>query len=354
MAGSNRATPETLALTQALEAAPYKFNFFQAMRLIEAANPHLDRIGKSQKPADEPVRLGQEPSLAFAPSMLASFKPGSEEEPDYLAGFFFGLFGPNGPLPLHLTEYARERERMNHDATFRAFADVFHHRMMSLFYRAWADAQPTVQLDRPEDDQFAKYVGATFGMGLDSLTGRDALEDHAKLFMAGRLVQQARPAEGLQAMLEELFLVPMQVEQYVGEWMPLPLESRLELGLSPATATLGKTAVIGDRVWGGQHKFRIICGPVNVFDFKRFLPGQKSLERLCATVRNYVGDELDWELRLLLVGEEIPTVKLGSFGQLGWTSWIGEQQTDAAAGDVVLRPMGLAADMIGGDKEQRT
>lgn len=346
MAGSHRATPETVALMQALEEAPHRFDFYQAMRLIEAANPHTERMGRAHKPVDEPVRLGQEPSLAFAPSMLAAFRPGEDDSPDYLAGYFFGMFGPNGPLPLHLTEYARDRERLTHDPTFRAFADIFHHRMMSLFYRAWADAQPTVQLDRPEDDQFAKYVGATFGMGLESLKDRDALEDHAKLFMAGRLAQQSRPAEGLQAMLEELFLVPMRVEQYVGEWMPLPLEAHLKLGMSPETASLGETAVIGDRVWGGQHKFRIVCGPVNVTDFRRFLPGERSLARLCATVRSYVGDELDWEMRLLLVGEETPTVELGSFGQLGWTSWIGERTSAVAADDVVLRPMGLMADQI--------
>lgn len=346
MAGTNRATPEVVELVRALEAAPHRFNFFQAMRLIEASNPNMQRIGKALRPSDEPVRLGQEPSLAFAPSMMAAFRPGKDDSPDYMSGYFFGMFGPNGPLPLHLTEYARDRERLSHDPTFRAFADIFHHRMMSLFYRAWAEARPAVQLDRPEEDQFAKYVGATFGMGVPSLQHRDALDDHAKLYMAGRLSLQTRPAEGLQAMLEELFLVPMMVEQYVGEWMPLPLESHLELGKSPETGSLGVTATIGARVWGGQHKFRIVCGPLEGADFKRFLPGEKSLARLCATVRNYVGDELDWELRLLLVGTEIPTVTLGEQGQLGWTSWIGERSSEQAANDVILHPMGLMLDQL--------
>jgi type VI secretion system protein ImpH len=254
------------------------------------------------------------------------------------------MFGPNGPLPLHLTEYARDREILGKDKTFRAFADIFHHRMMSLFYRAWAEARPTVQLDRPDQDHFATYVGATFGMGTAGLRNRDALDDHAKLFMAGRLSQQSRPAEGLQAMLEELFLVPMTVEQYVGEWMTLPMEARLELGTSPLVASLGETATLGERVWGGQHKFRIVCGPLSGKDFRRFLPGEKSLAKLCSTVRNYVGDELDWELRLLLVGDETPTAKLGEFGQLGWTTWIGEKQSGEPADDVVLHPMGLGLD----------
>lgn len=339
MASANRASSETVELLRALEAAPYKFNFFQAMRLVEAVSPGLQRLGKAARPSGEPIRLGQEPSMAFAPSMLASFKPGTKDKADYLAGYFFGLFGPNGPLPLHLTEHARDRETMEHDATFRAFADIFHHRMMSLFYRAWADARPTVHMDRPDEDRFARYVGSTFGLGMDSMCGRDALNDHAKLYMAGRLALQSRPAEGMQAMLEELFRVPMHVEQYVGEWMALPHESRILLGHSPETGTLGMTATIGERVWGGQHKFRIVCGPLRGKEFHRFLPGGEALGKLCATVRNYVGDELDWELRLLLVGEETPTTKLGEFGQLGWTSWIGDQKGDGPADDVVLHPL---------------
>lgn len=338
MASANRASSEVVELVRALEEAPYKFNFFQAMRLIEATNPHMERIGKGVRPSGEPVRLGQEPSLAFAPSMLAEFRAGEGDSADYLAGFFFGVFGPNGPLPLHLTEYARDRERMNNDPTFRAFADIFHHRMMSFFYRAWAEARPAVQMDRPDEDKFTRYVGAMFGMAQDAFHDRDALSDHAKLFSAGRLSLQTRPAEGLQAMLEDLFVVPMKLEQFVGEWLALPDESKCKLGSSAGCATLGTTATIGARVWGGQHKFRIVCGPLDNKNFRRFLPGEGSLDRLVSAVRNYVGDELDFELRLILVSTETPKTVLGEHGRLGWTSWIGDLPPGKAADNVVIRP----------------
>jgi type VI secretion system protein ImpH len=180
-----------------------------------------------------------------------------------------------------------------------------------------------------------------FGLGQAAMCDRDALSDHAKLYMAGRLTLQTRPAEGMQAMLEELFQVPMHVEQYVGEWMTLPDASHFLLGLSPDTGSLGMTATLGTRVWGGQHKFRILCGPLSNEDFRRFLPGGRSLEKLSATVRNYVGDELVWEIQLLLVGSEVPNVILGQQGRLGWTSWIGEKPDAAVTDDVVLRPAEL-------------
>ncbi len=339
MASANRTTSQAVELSRALEEAPYKFEFYQAMRLIEAANPGLKKIGKSSRPSNEPIRLGQEPSLAFAPSMLATFKPGDKNKADYLSGYFFGLFGPNGPLPLHLSEHARDRERLAHDRTFRAFADIFHHRMMSLFYRAWADAQPTVSMDRPEEDNFSSYVGSTFGIAQQSFRKRDALTDHAKLNMAGRFSLQTHPAEGLQAMLEEYFRVPMLVEQYVGEWLPLPPASYFVLGQSPETGSLGMTATLGERVWGSQHKFRIRCGPRNGAELERFLPGGVTLEKLCATVRNYCGDELDWEIRMLLLADETPIVKLGESGQLGWTSWLGRPAGGTVTQDIVLHPL---------------
>ena len=208
--------------------------------------------------------------------------------------------------------------------------------MLALFYRAWAESEPTVQCDRPGEDRFATYVGSTFGMGMPAFRDRDALPDNAKLHLSGRLSMQTRPAEGLQAMLEELFQVPMRVEQYIGEWMALPVESRLLLGVSPDTGTLAGSATLGDRVWGGQHKFRICCGPLSAGDFHRFLPGGESLQRLAATVRNYVGDELDWEVRLLLKGQEILPARLGVAGQLGWSSWIGNRAGAADADDVIL------------------
>jgi type VI secretion system protein ImpH len=337
MARSNWSSREALELTQALESAPYRYNFFQLLRTIDSLNPQLPRMGCAARPADEALRLGQQPSLSFAPSMLASFRPASEGRREYLAGYFFGLFGPNGPLPLHLTEYAQYREETEHDPTFRRFADVFHHRMMALFYRAWAESEPTVQADRPAEDRFSNYVGSMFGLGMDSLRGRDELRDEAKLFLAGRLSMQTRPVEGLQAILEELFRVPMQVVEYVGEWMELPIESRLILGDSPDTGTLGVSTTLGRRVWGGQHKFQVRCGPLSAEEFRRFLPGRGSLQRLAATVRNYVGDELDWEVRLICQARELPRVRLGASGRLGWTSWLGSRSEPDDADDVVLQ-----------------
>ena len=148
----------------ALAEAPYRFDFYQTLRRLECLSLDKPRWGKALRPVDEPVRLGQEPDLSFAPAPIASFDHTRGGRQSRLRVRLFGLLGPNGPLPLHITEYARERERNAGDPTLSAFLDVFHHRFLALFYRAWAQAQPHVNRDRPADDRFAAYIGAFLGV----------------------------------------------------------------------------------------------------------------------------------------------------------------------------------------------
>jgi type VI secretion system protein ImpH len=318
MASPDRTQAYAVALLETLRRTPYAFHFFQALRRLECLYRDQPRLGKSIRLADDPIRLAQEPSLAFAPATLAAFKPGDDGSPR-LSEYFFGLFGPNGPLPTHLTEYVRDRVRNHGDRTFACFADIFHHRLLCLFYRAWADTQPTVCFDRPENDRFQVYVGAPFGLGMPSLWNRDAAPDLAKFHYAGRLVCQTRNAEGLRAILADFFKLPVAIETFVGHWLPLSEASRCRLGETPTTGLLGRTAVIGERVWDCQYKFRIVMGPMGLEEFQRLLPGSDSLRRLVAWVRNYVGHELLWDFNPILKKEEVPPLVLepGSAGPPG-------------------------------------
>ena len=96
------------------------------------------------------------------------------------------------------------------------------------------------------------------------------------------------------------------------------------------------TAVIGERVWDCQHRFRIVMGPMNLEEFQRFLPGSDSLRRLVAWVRNYVGDELLWDVNLILQKEEVPPLQLGEGTRLGWTTWLSSQPLARDADDLKL------------------
>ncbi|PWV64780.1 type VI secretion system baseplate subunit TssG [Plasticicumulans acidivorans] len=309
-------------LFTALAAEPYHFDFWQALRRIECAFPERPRLGESSRLAEDPVRLSQPPFVIFPPATLAGFEF-RRVRPPRLQSYGFGLFGPHGPLPLHLTEYARERIRNQHDHTFSRFADIFHHRLMALFYRAWANAQPAVSMDRPEQDRFALYVGSLCGYGDESLRNRDVLGHRPRLHFAGLLGAPARHPDGLRAILADHLGLPVRIEEHVGHWLELPPAGQCRLGESPATGGLGTTACIGARVWDRQHKFRIVLGPLTLADYERLLPGGISLQRLRAWVRSYAGDEFAWDVQLILSRPEVPALRLGGTTRLGWTSWLG-------------------------------
>lgn len=329
---------DALTALQAIEAKPYEFDFFAVLRFIECLHPDKPRLGEAARPVDEPIRLSQEPSLAFAPSALATFRAGDASHPHRLTEYFFGLFGPHGPLPLHLTEYAKDRELNADDPTFRKFADIFHHRLLLLFYRAWSNALPATSLDRPTASRFDTYVGSVFGLGAPELRGRDAVPDSAKFHLAGLLGLKTRPAAALVGMLKAFMELPFRVREFVGAWMKLPAADWSRLGSRLRPSTLGTDLVLGGSVWTCQNRFRLICGPLRFIDFKRLLPGQDSLARLRALVRNYLGDEYEWDLHLILVADEVPALELGVSGQLGWTSWLGQRQSRGDADDVIVNP----------------
>jgi type VI secretion system protein ImpH len=325
---------DAVAFLAALAEAPYRYDFYQTLRRLECLYGHKPRWGGALRPIDEPVRLGQEPDLAFAPTPLATFEAGQNGRPPRLQVRLFGLLGPNGPLPIHLTEYARDRLRSAGDPTLSRFLDLFHHRFLALFYRAWAQSQPHVNRDRPKEDRFAAYVAAFFGVSPEAFRDRDHVPDLAKLFHVGTLVRHVRNAEGLGALLENYFRVPVRIQEFVGHWLPLSERERTCLGREGAT--LGSGAVIGRRVWDRQCKFRIRLGPLTLAQYESFLPGGRLLEQLRDWIRLYLCLELDWDVRLLLKKHEVPTLQPGRRRLLGWTTWLGRRPFDIDADDLCL------------------
>jgi type VI secretion system protein ImpH len=329
---------DPVELDRLLEATARRMDFFQLVRLIETANQDKPRIGASLRPRDDAVRFGQDPSLVFHSTAVAQYVPARAETRARLAVNFFGMFGANGPLPLHLTEYARDRMRNASDPTLAAFLDVFHHRMVSLFYRARASAEPAISLDREQSDRFSHYVGSMFGIGSPALRERDKVSDFSKLHFAGLLANHARPASGLVTILREFFKLPIHVEQFVGHWMRLPEDIQTRIGMADAGNRLGTSAVLGKRVWDCQNKFRINIGPLSYDDYTRMLPNGESMQRLIAWVRNYAGLALDWDARLILKKEEVPPLKLGGGVRLGWSTWLGSQPPVRDKDQLLINP----------------
>lgn len=325
------------AVLKRISESPFEYDLFAALRQVECAFDQMPRLGEAKRPRDEAIRIGQDISLGFAPSDLARIEPGSELHPPRLMQRVLGLFGPNGALPLHLTDFVYERKKHEGDETFARFSDVFHHRMLLLFYRAWANNQPTASLDRPGQDYFGNYVAALCGLGMPRLRNRDSVDDFFKLAHAGIFGRQVKCAEGLQIVLSSYFCIPVSIEQWVGYWLPIPESEQSRLG--SRFCTLGEEAVIGESLWDSQTKFRIVIGPLTLENYLRFLPSGQSYKKLADMVRLYVGVELDWEVQLILERTKIPQPILGQQVCLGWTVWIGVHSDEQEADELIIPQM---------------
>lgn len=348
----------------AMKEEPWSFNFFAAVRRIEAMYSDLRGFGRTQTVGEDPLRFSQEPSLAFAPCTLSEFRYATDKAPQRLFVHFMGMLGPNGPLPLHLTEYARERERIHKDPTFARFLDVFNHRAVSLFYRAWAASQMPASFDRWEvplsgkvspaereqqlardTNKYSLYVGSLFGIGMDSLRHRDDVSDLAKLHYSGRLASHQKSPEGLLAIIANYFKVEADIEEFSGRWTEVPDSYGCRLGVVPKAGrncgTLGTAsgggAMAGSKVFDCTGAFRLRLGPMSMADYNRLLPGTDAERRLATWIRNYVGDEFWWDAVLILRKEEVPFTHLGKGARLGWTSWVQSKKSPEDRADLALR-----------------
>ena len=330
-------------LWKAVEDRPFAFDWFFIMRWLDGAHPQLPRLGYAAHPSQEPVRIGQRPTLGFAAATLAgvdSADSAPHGKPRLLQ-YAFGLFGPNGALPTHLTELAHERNHNQHDTTLTGFLDIFHHRASLLFYRAWSDAQSVTGLDRPDGGCFSRYVDSLIGYRSTHAPQANLIDAQAKRGQAGHLVRHVRNAEGLENILSRYFCVPAAVDEWQFGWLAIAPSDQTRLGgpgLEDRFNTLGGGAVIGARVPSRQHAFRVTIGPLDFADYQKFLPVGAHFLGMRDWIRDYVGYEFDWDFRLVLRRDSVPAAQLGSDAvRLGWSTWLGNRPAGAHdADDLVL------------------
>lgn len=339
-------------LAETLLDEPYRFEFFQAVRLLERMFPERAPVGLSGGvPAGEVVRFRTRASLEFPASQIHAIEreaTADQDEADHSSTLsepppemfvnFMGLTGPLGTLPSHYTELLVERARYK-DTAYWEFLDIFNHRLISLFYRAWEKYRFHVAYERGGQDNFTEHLLDVIGLGTRGLQGRLGQPDEALLFYGGLIAQRPRSASAIAAILGDYFSVPVEVEQFTLQWLTLEEGSLTRLG--SANSDLGVDTIVGTRVEDRQAKFRLMIGPLKLSEFVRFLPVKPTLGFVNKLTRLLVGLEFDFDVQLQLRPEEVPDCRLDSSGEtgsrLGWTSWLKTKEFTVAPG--VLLPV---------------
>lgn len=300
-------------------------DFLQAVRLLECKNVTKPRVGTANQLVDEYVIFKQLPKLAFDYHSISEVVAAEGERVPIRCNFF-GLLGSNGALPSHFTDYARERMEHHGDDTFSEFINLFNHRMMSLFYRAWSAGEPVIHMDRREDDQYAKYLGSLIGDSFAGKGKRDRFSNQTKLYYAGLLSAKTRPKEGLIAIIRDYFLIDVQLDEFVGDWYEIPKDLQCTLSRKSRMNQLGVSSMLGALRWECQSKIRLTLGPLSLSRYVAFLKGGESFKELCAILRNYLDGELACEVSLRLKSGEAPMLSLEGGRCLGRTSWLGHYE----------------------------
>ena len=301
-----------------LEAEPWRFDYFAVLRHLERTHKDSPRISDSAARREEYVQFGQDPYMDFPASNLARVMQG-DDQPLRVFVKYLGLLGPQGALPLATTEEAYHYLLAQDDA-FARFLDIFNNRFIQLFFRAWADSRPIVQHDRPDADRFVAYIGSAIGVGSKPYQKLDSVPDAVKLGFAGLLGSQAKSASRLAGAVCGIFNVRAEVEEFVGTRLAIePTEWTM---LGKGYNKLGEGALLGKTVFSVQDKIRVRVFVRDLVQYMRFLPSGDLCEPLADLVFFYNGDQLDWDAELAIPAASVEPMRLGRFGQVGWTSWL--------------------------------
>ncbi len=314
-------------IREMLEKEPFCVRFFQAVRLMERIYPERNPVGLFVSPSTEAVQFSSVPTLAFPASEIQDLQTGKDGRPRMSVNFM-GLSAAVGVLPHPYTEYLLERARAK-DHAAADFFDIFNHRIISLFYRAWQKYRFYIAFERTgeNDNVVSARLLDLIGLGTPSLTRRMGIADEACLYYDGLLAQRRPTAQGLKQLLEDYFDVPVVIEQFTGMWRRLPPDNRTVLSDGfTFSEQLGLGTIVGDEVFDQHGAVTVRIGPLAFDRYREFLPGAPASTQLREWLRLYANREFDFVIRLILKRDEVPQMKLGEDGltapRLGLVSWI--------------------------------
>ena len=348
-ATSRRNSP---GLRRLLDQEGYRFDFFQAVRLLQRERPQDAPVGTGDDPSREGLRFSSQVSMGFAPSDVTTIQPGAEEgDPAEMTVSFLGVATPHsyGSLPLPYAEMILGLDR-DKNPVLRRFLDLFNHRLISLFYRTWEKYRFAMAYERDSlkgPGVFERAVFALMGLGTEAQRGRMACDDRALLARAYAVRGRPTSALGLADLVRSYFKVPVQVRQFVSCWYPIEPSERCRLGV--ASCRLGQDINLGGRVHLAQSRFRLCLGPLDWDQFTDFLPTGRAFGPLVEMTALAAGPEFDFDCQLVLNAASAPGIRLGvSDGatggtrsgvgapQLGWSTWLHTEPLTEDPADVII------------------
>jgi len=369
-----------VALIAQLLARPQGVDLFQAIHLLERAQPWATGLGRADG-SNEAVRLRGFVSMAFQASDIHTVRRHAlpDEGTARSAGDAFAhependasldcsdaaaapeeaapsretytlstpvmtLAGHSGPLPTAFTEMLLER-RAAREPAMADLLDIFNHRFLSFFYRSRQKHALGLSTRAPDDAPLAASLDALGNLGLrEGKRGPDG----ARLWLrhAGLCGTGSRSMTGLLALLSDRLGVRVRGTQFVGGWRDIDAHDSLRLGRSPAGQSAlrpGGLAVLGRRSWDQAAGVRIEFLDVSDAQLSALLPGGEAHRLAAWLVQCYLQQDFDVQF-VLHPAARRETCAVGAPGlRLGWTSWLVASREEGGVRTSKPRPVKFA------------
>jgi type VI secretion system protein ImpH len=317
----------------------FSFEFFQAVSLLQRLRADKRPVGGFSSPENEVVRFRVNQRLGFPASEIQKLEL-KDDAPAEMTVNFMGLTGPQGVLPYTYSELILERARSK-DYSLASFLDIFNHRAISLFYRAWQKSRFPVTYSSGKQDLFSHYLLDLIGLGTGGLRDRQEIEDEALLHYVALLAMQSRSATALEQILADYFEVPVEIQQFTGAWYGLDQSTQCVMRDEESPSTeIGSGAVVGNAVWDRQGRVRIRVGPLGMDRYNDFLPQGSAYASLQAITHFFSNQCLDFEVQLVLDRSQVPSIELdldsSQPARLGWVSWAKTNPLSVDPDDTIL------------------
>lgn len=314
--------PRTPLIEELLQK-PYDFEFHQAVKIFEAASPHLLPLGDDPNIEHQPVSLKSRVLLSYPSSDISVIQKNEGEiAPSEMHVNFFGIGGSQGPLPMPYTETLMSRIAQK-DFVMRDFLDIFNHRLLSILHKVKKKHNISLSPTDPHNTPHARILSHLVGLSKPALKNRFSAPDDHFFGLGAFIWQRHRSIVGLATFLQDFFKVPVSIDQFKGTWKDMAAEEITYIGKrrTGKNNVLGRTAALGTRFWDQQGLIQINLGPLTYKTFSTFLKTEKNYALFCEVVRFYLQLTHTFQINLILKKDDVPACRLGE-GRLAWTSWI--------------------------------
>lgn len=314
-----------------------QFGFFQAVQLLHRLIPDTVAVGELGPPEREPVRFHHDPELIFHAGDVSAIdvKETSSGLRAVMTTTFLGLTGAASPLATVFAEDVLRAEAQDQNS-LRNFYDLFHHRLISLFYRTWKKYRFTAGFRLDGSDVFTRRMLTFVGVDFAAPSKR-GLEPLQLLALTPLMSTRTRPLRTLGIVLDLVLpKIPISVETFVLREVAIREDDRAVL--RGHNNVLGQTFVIGRQVLDRSGRFRVVLGPVDFAMFQELMPGGARHAKLRDVILQFSPLHLEAELEVVLGTQHGLRFQLaGQTGsRLGIDTHVPRPQSQGMRGRVVL------------------